>query len=468
MNSTAVLNNLRAICGETNVLGEGDAKDNYLHDFLRQRQGRALAVVKPQSTLEVSQVIRLCAQSKTPVVPQGGNTGYRGGCIPDASGRALVLSMERMRGPPDIYPAGYFMIAQAGCILQELQQAAEDAGLFFPLDLGAKSACQIGGNLATNAGGLNFLRYGGAREMCLGLEAVLPSGDIVNLLSGARKDNSGFDIKNLLIGSEGALAVITAASLKLFPRPSQRAAAYAAINSVEDALEILAICQAKTGGMMESFELISESLFQLLAKHFPEEAQPFPSSVTMAVLAEVAGPEGASEQLQDALAEAMEKKLATDVVFAASETQRRKFWRLRELTPEATKRAGPWIKMDVALPPHNIAAFLSAAQDISDAENSESIIGFGHLGDGNLHLSVRPHKRAPEDNPQLAAALKARFLQLALQYGGSFSAEHGIGKTSAADLQKYKDPAALSLMRKIKQSLDPDNIMNPGSVLTAE
>lgn len=468
-----IIESLAAICGEARVAAGDDIPEKYLRDFLDSRRGRARALAKPESTEQVSQIVKLCAANRIPVVPHGGNTGYRAGAAPDESGRAIVLSMERMNAAPRINAAAGFMTAQAGCILENLQNAAEEAGMFFPLNLGSKGSCQIGGNLATNAGGLNFLRYGGARELCLGLEAVLPNGEIANLMSAARKRNEGYDIKNLLIGSEGSLGIITAAALKLHPAPARRACAFAAANGMEDALELLRRCQRAADGRLESFEIIPRSLWRLLLKHFPEETPPLKEPPPLAVLLESAAADSSAEdQMQGALEQAMEDGVIFDAVLPASESQRRQFWRWRELTPEATRREGRWLKLDVCLPLDGIAAFASAAarlvgdrEKISPGADSPHIIEFGHLGDGNLHLSIRPNGGPPDQNPQLASEIKAALLDLVRDMGGAFSAEHGIGRTSASLLQQYASPAAFQAMRAVKSALDPGNIMNPGAVL---
>lgn len=461
MNGAAFMRELAAVCGEANVVA-GDAADGekYLRDFLRAHRGRAIAIVKPETAAQVSAIVKLCARTRTPLVPQGGNTGYRAGCIPGGDGRAIILAMENICAPPDINAAGNFMTAQAGCILEDMQNAAAERGLFFPLDLGAKGSCQIGGNLSTNAGGLNFLRYGGARELCIGMEAVLPSGEIMRLSGGARKNNAGYDIKHLLIGAEGTLGVITAAALKLFPQPLHRATAFAAVRGAAEAVELAALCQKHAGGMMESLELVPRALFVLMQKHFPHIAPPFAPPPPLAVLAEAAGGEDIAAQLQDAFAAAADEGIIDDAVFAMSESRRREFWAARECAPEATRREGEWLKLDVCLPPHRLAAFVAAAEDA--AGEGAHIIAFGHLGDGNLHLSLRPHDRAPAESPALSAKIAGRILDLAEEAGGSFSAEHGIGRTHAALLQKYKDPAAMRAMRAIKNALDPRGIMNPG------
>lgn len=463
---SALLEKFAAICGAENTIPGDAAGNKYLRDFLGQYEGRALAVLKPQNTAQVANIIKLCNQTKTPAVPQGGNTGYRGGCIPDGGGRAVVISMEKMRAAPTINAAAKEMRAAAGCILEEVQDAAAAAGLFFPLNLGAKGSCHIGGNLATNAGGLNFLRYGGARELCLGLEAVLPNGEIMDLMNAPRKDNSGYDIKNLLVGSEGTLGIITAATLRLYAPPPHRFAAFAAAGNIENALALFDMCQNETGGALECCELLPQYLLSIIQKHFPELPRPFAAPPPLAVLVEAGGEENTGEQLQNALANALEKNIITDAALPVSETQRRQFWQVRETAPEATRREGQWLKLDVCLPRQNLAAFAAAAREYLDAEdaNGARIVEYGHLGDGNLHLSLRPQNRAPEENPAAAEKIKTRLLDIVADMGGAFSAEHGIGRAGAALLRRRKNPAAFAAMRAVKAALDPDNIMNPGAM----
>ena len=465
MTNAEFLRALAAVCGGTNIV-PGDCADGekYLRDFLQTRRGRAIAIVKPQTTAQVSKIVKLCAKTKTPIVPQGGNTGYRAGCVPREDGRAIILATEKMCAPPDIDVAGSFMTVRAGCTLENAQNAAAEKGMFFPLDIGAKGSCQIGGNLATNAGGVNFLRYGGARELCLGVEAVLPSGEIVNLLRGARKNNAGYDLKNLLIGAEGTLGIITAATFKLFPQPAHRATAFVAVRDVGAAVALAALCRERIGETMESLEMMPRALFALLQKHLPQIAQPFAEPPPMAVLIEVAGNDNVAAQLQDALAVLLQNGIAEDAVFAISESQRRAFWAVREFSPEVTRREGKWLKLDVCLPPNRIAAFVAEVERIVGGETPAIV--FGHLGDGNLHLSFRPHGASPEESPALSAQISARILALAESEGGSFSAEHGIGRTHAALLPVYRDAAAMATMRAIKNALDPDGIMNPGVLLS--
>ena len=446
---------LSTVCGTDNIVAGAEAEDRYLRDFLRQREGRALAVVKPQDTSQVSELVKICARHKVPIVPQGGNTGYRAASIPDESGRAVVFAMEKMRGEPEILPADV-MYTPSSCTLQSAQDAATAEGRFFPLDIGAKGSCQIGGNLSTNAGGLNFLRYGGARELCRGLEAVLPDGKVMRLPGSARKNNSGYDLKHLLIGSEGTLGIITAAWMRVYSPPRARATAFAAVNDIKAALSLLEI----SGGILESCEVMPRNLMSLLRRHCPQASQPFADPPPLSVLLEAAGDDNIVERLNEVLSTAINDGMIKDAVLPSSESQRQMFWQLRELAPEATKREGKWLKLDVCLPLPCLAEFVEGAEEA--AGPGSHIIAFGHLGDGNLHLSLRPQDLSPEDNPTLSEEIKTRILDLAHEMGGAFSAEHGIGRTNIGALKKYSDASSLVAMREIKKALDPDNIMNPG------
>ena len=464
MNNSVFIERLHKVC-QGGICAGDDIPAGYLRDWLGQYHGRALVLARPSCTAEVAAIVRLCHEAKISMVPQGGNTGYRGGATPDDSGTAVLLAMERMRAIRAINPAAGTITVEAGCILEDVQRAAEENGMFFPLHLGAAGSCQIGGNLATNAGGVNVLRYGNARDLCLGVEAVLPSGEIMNLLTGLRKDNTGYDVKNLLIGSEGTLGVITAAVMRLFPALASRVAVFAAVPNVRAALELLLLCQQQTDGMMESFELIPEILLSLLHKHMPHIQQPF-ASPQLTVLAEAAGGVDIGDRLLAAMEVGLERGLLTDAVAAQSESQRRQFWQLRESTPEATKREGGWSKMDVTLPLDKLADFIDTAEDLIAADVAgQYIIAFGHLGDGNLHLSLRPNGESPAANPRRAADLEAKLLDAVKSFGGSFSAEHGIGQSKLAEMRCYKDPVALDVMRAVKRALDPHGIMNPGKMI---
>ena len=462
-----LVDSLRQVCGGRHILIGEKETAKYVCDFLGGHRGRARAVALPSSVEEVQDIVRLCGQAKVPIVPQGGNTGYRAGGVPDDSGDMVVLSMNRMRAAPHIDEAAAIMTAAGGCVLEDLQTVAADSGWFLPFTLGARGTCHIGGNMATNAGGMHFVRYGGARELCAGLEAVLPSGEKILLQSGARKNNTGYDLKNLLIGSEGTLAVITSVSLKLLRPPKTRALAYAVVHRLEDAQALLALCQKNTAGHVETFELMPRILWELLQKHFPDNPQPFADRPTMAVLVEIAADEAANVLLQTALESALAAGLIDDAVLPSSETQSARFWQLRELAPEATRREGEWLKMDVCLPLSALSDFAAAAKDILKAEDAAGthIVLFGHLGDGNLHLSLRPNNQPPSANPALSSRLKKMLLDEVHARQGSFSAEHGIGRTQLDLMVRYQDAGALSAMRAIKKSLDPSNIMNPGVLL---
>ena len=461
--AATLIEQFAAICGDTHVIPGAQASNQYLRDFLHEQTGRALAVLKPQTTAQVAAIVRLCAKTQTPIVPQGGNTGYRAGGVPDNGGRAVVVALEKMCAIRHIDVVARTMHVLSGCILQDAQVAAAAKGLLFPLTIGAKGACQIGGNLATNAGGTNFLRYGGAREVCLGIEAVLPNGEVMNLMSGARKNNAGYDLKNLLIGSEGTLGIITAAALRLSALPQHRAAAFVGVDNVEKAMAFFNYCQQNMGDTLHCFELLPHLLLSLLQKHFPQTAIPLATLPPLAILVEAAADDDAiDEKLRATLAAALRAGIIGDAALPSSESQRRQLWQLRELAPEASKREGRWLKLDVALPLSQIVAFVDAAEQLLLATAGAYIVAFGHLGDGNLHLSLRPHYCAPEENPALSQQLKMQLLDIVADLGGSFSAEHGIGRTHITALQKYQDPAALAAMRAIKTALDPNNIMNPG------
>lgn len=461
-----IVENLRAVCGDDAVLSDDDATDKYRRDWLGQKHGQALAVVLPSSTEEVTQVMRLCNDNKTPVVPQGGNTGYVAAATPDNTGKAVILAMEKMRRIREINTIAKTVTVEAGCVLESLHTAVEKENLYFPLNLGAKGSCQIGGNLATNAGGLNALRYGVARDLCLGLEAVMPDGRIMNLLSGLRKNNTGYDIKNLLIGAEGTLGVITAATLKLFAPPATRAAAFMAVPDVGAALALLNDMQAQSGGQVESFEIMPKTLLQLLKKHTPQAAPLLAQPPNYSVLAEVAGNDGVETIFQEVLAGASERGWCSDIIVATSERERRGFWQMREMAPAATRSQGQWLKADVSAPIDRLADLVNKLESRLPAVcEGHYIIAFGHIGDGNLHISARPKFDSPKAHPELTQQLTAEIYESVASVGGAFSAEHGIGQTKREALVRYKDPTALALMREIKRVFDPNGIMNPGKVL---
>ena len=470
--STALVEALRAAVGATHVLTEGDLAAWEL-DWRRRYRGRALAVVRPADTAEVAAVVRACAAHGTPLVPQGGNTGLVGGSVPDDSGRQVLLSLGRLNRVRSIDAANLTLTAEAGCVLQAVQEAAASQGLLFPLSLAAEGSCTIGGNLATNAGGTQVLRHGNARELCLGLEVVTAAGEVWDGLSGLRKDNTGYDLRDLFVGSEGTLGVITAATLKLVPRPAAQCTALAACETLADAVALLQRARARLGDGLTGFEVMGRFALTLVEKHFPALPRPLaPSPWT--VLLEQSDAEGeahARALFEALLGEALEVGTIGDAAIAESLQQTRSLWHLRESIPLAQAEEGPNIKHDIALPVSRIAAFV-AQTDALLAQHFPGVrlVDFGHLGDGNLHYNVQ----APEGADAAAFLERHEDEVNALVYdavrahGGSISAEHGIGALKRDTLPRYKSPVALALMRSIKRALDPQNLLNPGRVLDAD
>jgi FAD/FMN-containing dehydrogenase len=467
-----LLDTLRAEVGVGNVLVDADAAA-YATDWRERYRGRPLAVVRPGSTGEVAKVVRACAASGTPVVPQGGNTGLCGGATPDDSGRAVILSLQRMRRVRGIDTANDTMEVEAGCILQQVQQAAREAGRLFPLSLAAEGSCTIGGNLATNAGGTQVLRYGNMRELALGLEVVTAAGDVWHGLRGLRKDNTGYDLRDLFIGSEGTLGVITAAVLKLFPLPVARCTAMLAVASIEDAVTMLGRARAGLGATLTGFELISRECLQLVVDCFPEQRLPFDGAsaqLPWCVLLEVSDSESeahARERFEAVVGAAIEAGCVRDAVIAGSLAQSQALWHLRESIPMAEKQSGKSIKHDVSIPASRMAEFVTGTNAALQAAfpGIRHVI-FGHLGDGNLHYNVA--RGANWNEGQLLARqddVYALVHDRVHAVDGSISAEHGIGQLKRDALPRYKDPVELALMRRIKATLDPRGIMNPGKVL---
>ena len=464
-----LLNELREALGASQVLVEGDLSA-YEMDWRRRFPGRALAVVRPGSTAEVAAVVRLCATHGVSLVPQGGNTGLVGGSTPDASGTQVLLSLARLNKVRAIDAANLTMTVEAGCVLQTVQEAAAGAGFLFPLSLAAEGSCTIGGNLASNAGGTQVLRYGNARDLCLGLEVVTSAGEVWEGLSGLRKDNTGYDLRDLFIGSEGTLGVITAATLKLYPRPAARMTALAACDTLEAAVALLSMAQARLGAGLTGFELMNQFSLDLVRKHFPQLRQPLPPS-PWTVLLELSDTESeahARTMFEGLLEQALESELISDAAVAESLEQSHGLWHLRESIPLAQVEEGLNIKHDIALPVSRIPAFVAATDAaLAIAFPGVRMVDFGHLGDGNLHYNVQ----APE-GVDAADFLRAREAAInhivydaVLAQGGSISAEHGIGQLKREELAERKSPVALGLMRAIKKALDPQGLMNPGRVL---
>jgi len=463
------LDELRALLGEGQVLSGADAAAHEL-DWRKRYPGRALAVARPGSSAEVAAVVRLCAAHGVSLVPQGGNTGLVGGSVPDASGRQLVLSLARLNRVREIDAANLTMTVEAGCVLQAVQAAAASAGLLFPLSLAAEGSCTIGGNLATNAGGTQVLRYGNARELCLGLEVVTAAGAVWDGLSGLRKDNTGYDLRDLLIGSEGTLGVITAATLKLYPEPVARMTALAACASLDEAVALLGLAQARAGSGLTGFEVMNAFSLGLVRRHFPQLAQPLAAG-PWTVLLELSDSESeahARAVFEGLLESALERGLIGDAAVAESMAQSHALWHLRESIPLAQSEEGLNIKHDIALPVSRIPAFVAGTDAaLQAAFPGVRMVDFGHLGDGNLHYNVQ----APEGQEPAAflkaheAAVNAIVYDAVLAHGGSISAEHGIGQLKREELAARKSPVALDLMRAIKKALDPQGLLNPNRLL---
>ncbi|MGN6826509.1 FAD-binding oxidoreductase [Paucibacter sp. M5-1] len=464
-----LLNELREALGASQVLVEGDMSA-YEMDWRRRFPGRALAVVRPGNTAEVAAVVRLCATHGVSLVPQGGNTGLVGGSTPDASGTQVLLSLARLNKVRTIDAANLTMTVEAGCVLQTVQEAAAGAGLLFPLSLAAEGSCTIGGNLASNAGGTQVLRYGNARDLCLGLEVVTSAGEVWEGLSGLRKDNTGYDLRDLFIGSEGTLGVITAATLKLYPRPAARMTALAACDTLEAAVALLGLAQARLGPGLTGFELMNQFSLDLVRKHFPQLRQPLPPS-PWTVLLELSDTESeahARTMFEGLLEQALESELISDAAVAESLEQSHGLWHLRESIPLAQVEEGLNIKHDIALPVSRIPAFVAATDAaLAAAFPGVRMVDFGHLGDGNLHYNVQaPEGVAAADFlREHEAAINHIVYDAVLAQGGSISAEHGIGQLKREELAERKSPVALGLMRAIKKALDPQGLMNPGRVL---
>ncbi len=469
MGHDALIVALRAIVGAANVLHEGDLSAWEI-DWRRRWRGRALAVVRPGSTAEVAAVVERCAAHGVPIVPQGGNTGLVGGGVPDATGSQVVLSLARMNRVRGIDRANLTLTADAGCVLQALQAAADDAGLLFPLSLAAEGSCTIGGNLATNAGGTQVLRYGNARELCLGIEVVTAAGEVWDGLSGLRKDNTGYDLRDLMIGSEGTLGIITAAALKLFPKPAASLTALATCASLPDAVALLGLAQSRLGPGLTGFEVMGEFALGLVRRHFPTLPQPLPSAPWTALLefADAEGLDPARARFESLLETARERGLIGDAALAASIAQARAMWQLRESIPLAQSEEGLNIKHDISLPVSAIPDFVARTDAaIAAAFPGVRMVDFGHLGDGNLHYNVQAPEgdSAAEFLQRHEDAINAIVYDAVQARGGSFSAEHGVGVLKRDELARRKSPVAVAMMRAIKHALDPQGLLNPGRVV---
>ncbi len=465
---------LRAICGTANVLTHEDPSADlspWEQDWRKRVHGRALAVVRPGDTAQVAAVVKACAATGTSIVPQGGNTGLVVGGVPDGSGTQIVLSMTRMNAVRAIDPANLTITVEAGCVLKNLQTAAENAGFLFPLSLGAEGSCTIGGNLGTNAGGTQVVRYGNTRELCLGLEVVTAQGEVWHGLTGLRKDNTGYDLRNLMIGSEGTLGIITAATLKLYPQPAAQLTAWAAVPSMEAAVQLLGLAHQRLGPGLTGFEVMNQFSLSLVDKHYPQLRVPLWQGSPWCVLLENSDSENeqhARGQFEALLESAMDSGCVHDAIVAESLSQARGLWHIRESITLAQVQEGLNIKHDISIPVSRIPDFVAETDALLAREvPGVRMVDFGHLGDGNLHYNVQ----APEGGDGKAFLhdfedkVNTLVFDQVLKFKGSISAEHGVGELKAAKLPYYKDPTAMAMMRALKTALDPQNTLNPGRIL---
>jgi len=460
---------LRGIVGSAHVMRGGNLPA-YEIDWRKRYRGQARVVVRPATTQETAEVVRACALGGVAIVPQGGNTGLVGASVPDTSGTQVLLHLGRLNGIREIDAANLTMTVEAGCLLQAVQEAAQSKGLLFPLSMASEGSCTIGGNLATNAGGTQVVRYGNARELCLGLEVVTAEGEIWHGLSGLRKDNTGYDLRDLFIGSEGTLGVITAATLKLHPRPAAVTTALACLDWLDGAVEFLALAQARLGAALTGFEVMNRVSLDLVRQHFPQLAQPLPGA-PWTVLLEQSDNEGqaqASQRFESLLEAALDKGLIGDAAVATSLQQSKAMWHLREAIPLAQSLEGLNIKHDISVPISRIPAFVRVTDEaLERALPGVRLVDFGHLGDGNLHYNVQAPLGVAAERflEQHEERVNAIVYDAVAAHGGSISAEHGIGALKRDELARRKSPVAMKLMRAIKQALDPHGLMNPGRVL---
>jgi FAD/FMN-containing dehydrogenase len=471
---SAFLDSLRQICGAANVLTHEDPQTDlsaWERDWRKRAQGLALAVVRPANVEEVSAVVKVCAQAQVSIVPQGGNTGLVVGSIPDDTGQQVVVSLQRMNQIRSIDTANMTVVAEAGCILQQVQEHVDKAGYLFPLSLAAEGSCTLGGNLGTNAGGTQVLRFGNTRELCLGLEVVTAQGEIWHGLSGLRKDNTGYDLRNLMIGSEGTLGIITAACMKLYPKPAVQLTTWAAVPSMEAAVALLGLAHERLGAGLTGFEVMGQFALSLVDKHHPQLRVPLYKDTPWCVLLENSDHESeehARTAFEGLMESAMDNGWVTDAVVAESLAQAQVLWQIRETIPLAQADEGLNIKHDISVPVSRIPQFVAETDALLQTKiPGIRLVNFGHLGDGNLHYNVQ----APQGEDGAAFlrdfedTVNTWVFDQVKAFNGSISAEHGVGSLKAEKLTHYKDPTALAMMKAIKQALDPQNIMNPGRVI---
>ena len=470
MNS--VLSQLNQILEQKYILTEEQDTAPYLTDWRKRYTGKALAVVLPRTTQEVAKIVQLCAANQIALVPQGGNTGFCGGATPDSSGKQIVLNLKRMNTIREIDVANQTMTLEAGCVLQTIQEKAADQDFLFPLSLGAEGSCMIGGNLATNAGGTNVLRYGNTRDLCLGLEVVTAKGEIWNGLKGLRKDNTGYDLRDLFIGSEGTLGIITAAVMKLYPLPISQWTTLVATDNIATTIALLNLFQKRATSLLTGFEMMTQESLALNEKHFPQMANPLKGNPPFTVLIELSDHESEAhvrQLLETILEEAFESGLITDAVIANNLTQANSFWHMREHITLAQAEEGANLKHDITIPLSALESFIQETDALIKAQYpGVRIINFGHLGDGNLHYNIAPPLDADHQvfNVTHEKPIYELIYAQVERCHGSISAEHGVGQLKLEGLRAHKGAVAHDLMKALKAALDPQNILNPHKVVS--
>ena len=461
-----LLDELKNIVGEHGWTSDPDELEPHLNEPRGLVTGTTPIMVSPTTTEQVSEILRVCSRHGAGVVPQGGNTGLCGGAVPDQSGEQVLLSLSRMNRIRKVEPEDFSITVEAGCILSDVQDAAAAVDRCFALSLGAEGSCQIGGNLSTNAGGINVIRYGTARQQALGLEVVLADGTIWNGLRSLRKDNAGYDMKQVFLGSEGTLGVITAATLRLHPDPGSTMTALLAMDSANQAVDLLGYLRSKLANRINAFELISDRCLRYVARYLPNTRHPYEPSYAWYALIEVAV-EDHPDGVEAVLGEALSEELAVDAIVAKSDAEAERLWHMRHTISEAQRPEGACLKHDISVPIGRIGRFIDRSQALVEGMQPQSrLVVFGHVGDGNLHYDVvQPKGADPERFRSEGRALTEAIYELVTELGGSISAEHGIGVTKKADLVRYRDTVDIQLMRTLKQALDPRNILNPGKVI---
>jgi FAD/FMN-containing dehydrogenase len=466
------INELSAVLAKKYILTEDGEKAPYLTDWRKRYTGKALAVLLPGTSAEVADIVKLCSQHQVALVPQGGHTGFCGGATPDGSGKQIILNLKRMNQIREIDIANQTITLEAGCILQTVQEKAAEKGFLFPLSLGAEGSCMIGGNLATNAGGTNVLRYGNARDLCLGLEVVTAKGEIWNGIKGLRKDNTGYDLRDLFVGSEGTLGIITSAVMKLYPLPISQWTTLVACATVADSIALLNLFQKRATSLLTGFEMMTQESLELNEKHFPQMANPLEGKPPFTLLIELSDHESEDhvrQLLETILEEAFESHLISDAVIASNLSQANAFWHMREHITLAQAEEGANLKHDITIPLSSLESFIQETDVLMRAKYPGiRIINFGHLGDGNLHYNIAPPlgvdpKTFNDANEKPIHELVYAQVE---RCNGSISAEHGVGQLKLDSLRAHKGDVAHELMKTLKRALDPQNILNPHKVVS--